>query len=123
MNGGEARFLAQDLGGDLVGGDRVVKALAGFGIAIGAGQIESAAPVGFAGKLIRQILDNRNVFLVMTQTLEACRQNLVGAGRINIRIPGICGRPPAETEKHHAFRRRSGSRHSSVLEALRSEGL
>ena len=57
-------------GGDLVGGDAVVEALARLGIAVGPREPEGAPPVGLITELVREALDEREVFLVLGQRGE-----------------------------------------------------
>jgi hypothetical protein len=64
LNRSEAGFFSECFCSYLVNGYAVVEALSGLRITISTSQVESAAPVGFARKLIGQILNNGEVLFV-----------------------------------------------------------
>ena len=120
LNGSEAGFQAKMLGGHLVDGNAVVKALAGLSVAVGSSEVESASPVGFVVELVGKVLNNGDVTLMAFERRKAGWQGVVGAGCLRIGIPGFLGHAPAHGEKGHTF---GGScRSGGFGKALKAEG-
>lgn len=108
LDGGEAGVAPELFGGDLVGGDAVVKGLAGFGVAVGAGEPEGGAPVGFVVVLVGEVLDDGDVVFVFGEGLEAEGELVVAAGGLCVGVPGLLGGAEAHAEEGDAFGRGGG---------------
>ncbi|MEK0445824.1 MAG: hypothetical protein RLZZ399_1145 [Verrucomicrobiota bacterium] len=120
LEGGEAGVLSEVGGGDLVGADTVVEALAGFGVAVGAGEPEGTAPVRFVAEAIGATLDHGEVFMVAGEGSQSLREVPVGACLLDIGEPSFLGNAPAEAQEDEAFGRCADFR---IGEGAEAEGL
>lgn len=101
--GGVAGVLAQMLGGDLVAGDGVVKALAGGSRDVGSGEIGGGAAVGVGGAEIGEVGDHGEVVLVAFQRGEAFGHADFFETAGFFGIEGVIGEAEAAAEEDHAL--------------------
>ena len=120
-DGAVTRVHAELGGGDLVGGDAVVEALPRLRVAVGPREPEGAPPVGFIAELVREALDEREVFLVFGERGESGRQRVVGSGVLEGREPSLIGHPVAEAQEDHPLRLRGRFLGGEGLEAQRAQ--
>ena len=99
----EPGVAAKVRGGDLVGGNGVVEALARNRELVGAGEPEGAALVSRVHKPVGQPLEHAEVRLVPGQRLEPLRNHVVRPGLLRVWKPRLRGQPPAQAQKNQAL--------------------
>ena len=120
LEGAKTCVFSQMRRSDLIGGDAVAKASAGFGIAIRASEPEGATPMGLVAKFVGAPLYYGEVFLESCKWSKARRSREGRSCLFNIWEPSLTRHAPTNPQKNNTLgnlNRLSGDR-----EALETEG-